>query len=32
MKRDTLVRTVAIVGIVAIILGAVLPALSAIPF
>lgn len=32
MKNSSIVRVIAVVGIVAIILGALLPALSAIPF
>jgi hypothetical protein len=32
MKNNSFVRVIAIVGIVAIILGALLPALSAVPF
>lgn len=31
MKKDTLIRTVALIGVIALILGALLPALSAIP-
>ncbi len=32
MKSHTLIRGIAVVGVLAIILGALLPAMSAIPF